>query len=204
MPARPPTVGQYSIDAQGNIVIPTDGARPAPLPMRPSSESPQVPQEFIGCWEGSDIHMDVYQQFGGARTDGKLGVTYRLCFQRTGAGPLTVTFNNSAPIDNFGARMHRVRNFTSQITVTGASATQVNLHEISSFDENAAILFVIPDLLHSATTTTISDMQATLSGDKLLVAGTSADYCSGAPDIGCNGQVWHQGTWHATLHRAAD
>src|SRR5690242_12928927 len=118
----PPPVSTRSAPAATPIQHPPPGSAvrtvpqispelPPPAPQPPGYQSepqrasppaqiypsqPVLPAIFRGCWEGRVDYLDSIERLpGGAKLGFWTPKTYRLCYQRTGDGPFTLTFTEA-------------------------------------------------------------------------------------------------------------
>lgn len=74
-------------------------APPPPAPIRApitAQTAPVLPEVFRGCWQGRVDDLDwIHREPGGHKVGFWTPKTYRLCYQRVGAGPFRLTFTET-------------------------------------------------------------------------------------------------------------
>jgi hypothetical protein len=110
-PRQPPPSVPYAPDNGDTIQLLPQLSRPAPAQPQPqfvppppivntapmtAQAAPALPAVFRGCWQGEVVQLDWIRREPGAP---KIGFwtpkTYRLCYQRVGDQPFTLTFTEA-------------------------------------------------------------------------------------------------------------
>ena len=196
---------QNSSDSFG-AASPQPGAREHSdhLPSNPGSVPPsnsvqEIPQIYLGCWQGTQAQPDSWQQFSGPAVASWIPASRTICFLRTPSG-IEIT-SHKEELDE-AANQGRIFNYQTQIFATASSDRRIALRTFGSIQEYARhVSGAIGPLI---TVTSRADSICTMlpDGETMLVETSENLSCSGG--AGCNGGPFVSTVWHAAFHRVSE
>jgi hypothetical protein len=174
------------------------------LPSNPGSVPPsnsvqEIPQIYLGCWQGRQAQPDSWQQFSGPPVGSWIPATRTICFLRNPSG-IEIT-SHKEELDE-AANQGRIFNYQTQIFVTASSDRRIALRTFGSIQEYARYgSGAIGPLI---TVTSRADSICTMlpDGETMLVETSENLSCSGG--IGCDGGPFVSTVRHAAFHRVPE
>jgi hypothetical protein len=203
-PPQPPTIRLAPANGDSGNTIqllpgwnqpeqPQAAATPPPPPVHyndapmTAQAAPALPAVFRGCWQGEVNELDWIRREPGAP---KVGFwtpkTYKLCYQRVGNQPFTLTFTNTGIEAN-----DKIVNPQGQVVPLATDGRAYALMRSNlSFDEYK----VRPDgMAPTFAVNEVTNLDCRINGDEMMVTANVLGARDGSP--------WFTARWRADFHR---
>ncbi len=156
----------------------------------------EIPQAYLGCWQGTATQPDSWQQFSGPRLGGWIPSTETICFQREVHGKVEVTYRKKS-LDEAAAQGN-ILNYRTWVFVTASQGNRISLRGGGSAEEYTRSWLFRSKLL--SITSDKTDI-CTLLPDQgvMLVESSENQSCSGGD--GCTGGPFLSMVWHLTFRK---
>jgi hypothetical protein len=197
-PRQPPPSAPYAPDNGDTVQLLPQLTQPAPAqpqPMAPpvnvapmtAQAVPSLPAVFRGCWQGEVVQLDWIRSEPGAH---KIGFwtpkTYRLCYQRVGDQPFTLTFTQTGvePNDKILNPHGNVVPISTDGRAYASMQSRLYFDEYKTRADGMSPTFAVDET---------TNLDCRIGGDDMIV---SADVF-GMRD----GEPWFKAHWRADFHR---
>ena len=184
-PPEPTTRNQQDLGAEQNLGL---GA---------GNTTAEIPQAYLGCWQGTATQPESWQQFSGPRLAGWVPSTETICFQRL-HGKVDVTYRKKR-LDEAVAQGH-ILNYRSWVFVTASQGNHITLSGGGSWQQYAKTWLFGSRLL---TITSAKTDTCILFPDEgtMLVKTSENQSCSGG--YGCTGGPFLSMVWRITFRKVS-
>jgi hypothetical protein len=174
------------------------------LPSNPGSVPPstsvqEIPQIYLGCWQGRQAQPDSWQQFSGPPVGSWIPSTRTICFLRNPSG-IEIT-SHKEDLDE-AANQGRIFNYQTQIFVTASSDRRIALRTFGSIQEYGRHVSGAIGPLITVTSRANSICTMLPDGETMLVETSENLSCSGG--VGCDGSLFVSTVWHVAFHRISE
>lgn len=200
VPPQEPPPANYAPDNGDTIQLLPQLSRPAPAEPQPVPPPPPpgainaapmtaqaLPSVFRGCWQGQVNELDWIRSEPGAH---KVGFwtpkTYRLCYERVGDQPFTLTFTETgvAPNDKILNPHGNVVPIMTDGRAYAAMRSRLNFDEYKTLADGMSPTFAVDET---------TNLDCRIAGDDMMV---TADVY-GTRD----GEPWFRARWRADFRR---
>ncbi len=147
---------------------------------------PVLPAVFRGCWEGRVEYLDSLERLpGGAKLGFWTPKTYRLCYRRTGNGPLVLTLTEAGIEHN-----DRITNAEGRMTLLSSDGrSYASMRSDLDFDEyrtQASFFGSSTFAVHE-----VADLNCRIEPDGMHVTGVVTGWRNQVP--------WFRARWHTVF-----
>lgn len=196
--AQQPSSAPYAPDNGDTVQLLPQLAEPAPAQPRPEAPAvnvapmtaqavPSLPAVFRGCWQGEVSQLDWIRPEPGAHRIGFwTPKTYRLCYQRVGEQPFTLTFTQTGvePNDKILNPQGNVVPISTDGREYAAMRSRLSFDEYKTRADGMSPTFAVDET---------TNLDCRIGGDDMIV---TADVY-GTRD----GEPWFRARWRADFHR---
>jgi hypothetical protein len=174
---------------------PIADAKPSPeaVPAAIASEK-SLPRGFEGCWQGTVLQRDSWEEIEGPILKGWAPANYTLCLHQSGISPEITFSRNTAYLYTSEWVSPQTGLSDTHTEILFSSEGFIVLRAFGKLVLRNKILGFLPG--PTAMVSSQTDFHCYLRGDKLLVEGSTVERCSDARTVGCSGKTWIRESWH--------